>query len=260
MGIIEASRNLDYIMPTAAKGELIIRYEGSKHVRGDSVTTHIGTLNMLAALIYPLLLDEFNSSPEKLENIKRKLFVMLSFHDNDEIIAGADIPTIDKVHNADDLDEKDLFRSSLLGLDSRQINFLCDCFSEFRVKSFSDRTLVSKIAKSLDNIAGNMRVIEQKIGVINPDYAAFCIDYVYKCLGTCETVDNLINAQIQQILRLRDSLNNEETLSKIAGELNISTISIGDLVARLQKLLLVDISDNFTYSKAKAKLGVWEID
>jgi 5'-deoxynucleotidase YfbR-like HD superfamily hydrolase len=199
---------LDLVSGFQIKAQNIRRYEGNPYVSGDNIAEHLLRLARLCISIGPDLKKEFPDDPQIIEN----LLVTLLVHDDDEVIDGFDIPTSMKIHNAKDQEEIERFNHSISSLNDETKKYLGDAFGSFRRKD----TLVAKIAKALDNIAGNQLVIEQKIGLINPDQARFAIEYVEKVRGVSKTTDSLINAQIQQIIEFREyMLDNPDELKRL---------------------------------------------
>lgn len=187
---------LDLISSFQIKAQNIRRYEGNPYVSGDNIAEHLLRLARLCISIGQDLKKEFPNDPQIIEN----LLVTLLVHDDDEVIDGFDIPTSMKTHNAKDQEEIERFNQSISSLNDETKKYLGNAFGSFRRKD----TFVAKIAKVLDNIAGNQLVIEQKVGLINPDQARFAIEYVEKVRGVSKTTDGLINAQIQQIIEYRE--------------------------------------------------------
>jgi len=190
-----SKKTLEYVSEFQNKAQSIKRYEGNPYVNGDNIAEHLCRLNRLLITIAPHLKNEF---PDRITLIEEVL-VTLNIHDDDEIIDGFDIPTAIKVHNAKDGEEAEKFRLSISQLGDHIVNYLLPLFTAFRQKD----SLAAKIAKTLDNIAGNQLVIEQKIGLINPDQARFAIEYVEKVKGVSKTTDSLIQSQIDQIIEYR---------------------------------------------------------
>jgi 5'-deoxynucleotidase YfbR-like HD superfamily hydrolase len=194
------------------KAQNIKRYEGNPYVVGDNIAEHLTRLSRLLISISSHLKDEFPNT----ENLIEDVLVTLLVHDDDEVIDGFDIPTAIKVHNSKDKEEIEKFEKSVSVLGEQTETYLTRLFTSFRKKD----TLVAKISKALDNIAGNQLVIEQKIGLINPDQAKFAIEYVERVKGTSKIIDALIDTQIEQIKEYRKSaLTNLENLPENASRL-----------------------------------------
>jgi hypothetical protein len=55
-------------------------------------------------------------------------------------------------------------------------------------------------------------VVEQKVGLINPDEALFALEYVRSVRGVSKTTDALVDAQIRQIIDGREALRTDPKL------------------------------------------------
>lgn len=191
-------RVLEHVSSFQLPAQRIRRYEGNPYVQGDSIAEHIARAVRMLIYVAPQLKKEFPAEPSLIEDT----LVALIVHDDDEIIDGYDIPTSEKVHNANDEEEIGKFTAAVADLGEESATFVIHAFSAFRRKS----TLAARIAKVLDNITGNQLVIEQKVGLVNPDQARFGLEYLEKVKGVSRTTDALIDAQITQIITIRESL------------------------------------------------------
>jgi 5'-deoxynucleotidase YfbR-like HD superfamily hydrolase len=225
---------LNYVSGFQTKAQGIRRFEGNPYVKGDNIAEHLSRLMRLLICIAPQLKAEFPGEQDLVE----KVLVTLHVHDDDEVIDGFDIPTALKVHNEKDGKEIVDFEQSVFALGDVVRDYLVPLFRSFRKKD----TLVAKIAKALDNIAGNQLVIEQEIGLVNPDQARFAIEYAEKVRGTSKVVDLLIDAQIQQIVEYR----------------KIALNNLKDLPANAEKLLQIDVL-NHVLDKAKINLPLEQL-
>lgn len=225
---------LEYVSEFQTRAEAVKRYEGNPYVDGDNVAEHLSRLARLLISIAPQLKVEF---PDE-KNLIEKVLVTLIIHDDDEVIDGFDIPTALKVHNAKDEEEIGKFDETISRLGDSARNYLTPLFTSFRSKD----SLASKIAKALDNIAGNQLVIEQKVGLINPDQARFAIEYVEKVRGISKTIDLLIEAQIGQVVDYR-----KWALGNLKG-----------LPPNAERLLKIDIQKH-VLDKSKINLPIEEI-
>jgi len=213
--IYDSQKILEYVSEFQTKAQNIKRYEGNPYVKGDNIAEHLSRLARLLISITPQLKTEFPDKPSLIE----ETLVTLLIHDDDEVIDGFDIPTALKVHNAKDEEEVSKFEQAIASLGDDGKSYLIPLFTSFRKKN----SLASKIAKALDNITGNQLVIEQEVGLINPDQARFAIEYIEKVKGISKTIDSLIEAQIKQItdyrkntlINLKGLPNNAERLLKI---------------------------------------------
>lgn len=228
---------LDLVASFQIEAQKIKRYEGNPFVVGDNIAEHLARAARLLVYITPDLKKEFPGQSGLVEEI----FTCLLVHDDDEIIAGFDIPTAIKVHNENDGKEIGQFTEAVSGLPELIKEFLIRNFSSFRKRD----TLAAKIAKALDNITGNQLVIEQKVGLVNPDTARFCIEYAEKVRGVSTTIDALVAAQVEQVVEFRKGLAEDKAeIEEIRKVLDLSdTKKIGEL-------LKIDIT-NHTLNKSK---------
>lgn len=228
---------LDLVADFQTKAQKIIRYNNNPYVSGDNIAEHLSRISRLLVYISQDLKDEFPDNAGIIEDI----FYCVIIHDDDEIISGFDIPTAIKDHNSKDDQEVEYFSKSVSSLDENSANFLISKFISFRKKD----TLPAKIAKALDNISGNQLVVEQKIGLINPDTARFCIEYVLKVKGISKVIDSLVDAQINQIIEFREMLKlNSEEIENINISLNLNNSK------KIKDLLDIDVT-NHVLDKSK---------
>jgi 5'-deoxynucleotidase YfbR-like HD superfamily hydrolase len=236
---------LDLTAHFQTEAEKILRYEQNPFVEGDSIAEHLARAARLLTYLTPGLKEEFPEEPSLVGDI----FVCLMVHDDDEIIEGFDIPTAIKNHDVKNDEEISAFAEAVSTLSNERQNFLVSTFSSFRNKS----SLAAKIAKALDNITGNQLVIEQKIGLINPDSARFCIEYAQKVTGVSKVIDELVAAQIQQVVEGREQLKvNEQEILKISGVSNLPDAS------KIKELLGVDVMDH-VLDKSKVYTSLSEL-
>jgi 5'-deoxynucleotidase YfbR-like HD superfamily hydrolase len=186
---------LELVTRLQVGAQAVLRYSINPFVVGDNVAEHLARLARLLTYITPNLKAEFKGEVGLVEEV----FTCLMVHDDEEVFAGFDIPTGIKNHDANDEAEIQQFTEAVSGLPVTVREFLISRFSSFRGKD----SLAVKIAKVLDNIVGNQLVIEQG-GLVNPDSARFCIEYVEKVKGASKTTDALVEAQIQQIIDWRN--------------------------------------------------------
>lgn len=233
------------------------RFRNNPHVLfTESVALHLSRMIRLAAYILPTLQEEFKDHPEA-KNLEQDLLLTAFFHDDDEIIAEYDELTFNKNHNANDEQEIANFKKAHQLLPAETLPYLTNYFEQFRHKT----TLAAKIAKVLDNLTGNQFAIEHQIGMINPDYALVCIEYVEKVRGVSQTTDALIDAQIEQIKTLRQELQtNHDLLSHLAYALKDNGHGHhSDILNNMIKLLRVDI-DEYEINRDHIYTPVWEYD
>lgn len=219
---------LDLTAIFQTRAEKILRYEKNPFVEGDSIAEHLARVARLLTYITSGLKDEFPDQPSLVGDV----FVCLMVHDDEEIIDGFDIPTAIKNHDVKNDEEISAFANAVSGLSEDRRNFLISTFSSFRNKS----SLAAKIAKAIDNITGNQLVIEQRIGMVNPDSARFCIEYAQRVLGASKVVDTLITAQIQQVVGGREKLKSDEQEIQ-----RISRISSLPDTSKVRELLDIDV-------------------
>lgn len=219
---------LDLVEFFQTRGQKVMRYKKNPFVEGDSVVEHLARVARLLVYISPDLQKEFPDQTTLIQEI----FMCLIIHDDEEIIDGFDESTVTKVHDADNDSEIKKFSSNISTLSTHTQEVLVDAFSSFRYKS----SLPAKIAKAIDNITGNQLVIEQKVGLINPDSARFCIEYAQKVTGTSKVIDTLVQAQIQQVLEGREKLKaDKQEILRISEASGLSGTS------KIEELLGVDV-------------------
>jgi 5'-deoxynucleotidase YfbR-like HD superfamily hydrolase len=194
----EATKILEFVSNFQNKAQTIERFVGNPYVKGDNIAEHLARMARLFLYIIPDLKKEFPNEKDLIENTVSCLLV----HDDDEVIDGFDIPTALKKHNVKDDEEILKFRQAVTDLPKDTGEHLILAFSTFRKKD----SLPAKIAKALDNLVGNQFVIEQKIGLVNPDQTRFAIEYAEKVKGTSKVIDTLVDAQIDQIIECRKQL------------------------------------------------------
>jgi 5'-deoxynucleotidase YfbR-like HD superfamily hydrolase len=213
---------LNYISDFQNKAQSIKRFVGNPYVEGDNIAEHLSRLARLLICIAPDLKVEFPDN----QNLIEEVLVTLLVHDDDEVIDGFDIPTAMKDHNVKDGEEIMKFDYSISNLSESAKEYLGKAFKSFRKKD----SLSAKIAKALDNIAGNQLVIEQKIGLINPDQARFAIEYAEKVRGISTAIDVLVDAQINQIVDWRQK-----------AKVDLDGVVVNLSKEKLMELLSVDV-------------------
>lgn len=219
---------LDLTAHFQKEAEKILRYDKNPFVKGDSIAEHLARAARLLTYIAPGLKEEFPDQPSLIGDI----FVCLMVHDDDEIIVGFDIPTAIKNHDVNNDEEISAFVQAVSGLSDDRQKFLIDTFSSFRNKS----SLAAKIAKAIDNITGNQLVIEQGIGLVNPDSARFCIEYAQKVTGVSKVIDALVSAQIEQVVEGREKLKSDQLeIERIGKIFNLPDTS------KVEELLNIDV-------------------
>ena len=233
----DAIKILEFVSNFQIKAEAIKRYEGNPYVKGDNIAEHLSRVARLLICIAPDLKKEFPDKPSLAEDA----LICLLVHDDDEVIDGFDIPTALKTHNVKDEEGVEKFKKFVTNLSNDSKNLLISAFSSFRRKD----SLAAKIAKVLDNISGNQLVIEQKIGLINPDQAKFAIEYAEKVKGISKTTDILLDAQIAQIVEYRDYLKSNEN------ELN--NLIDSSSLQKAKELLQINI---LSHSLDKSKINI----
>lgn len=222
----EATKILEFVSDFQNKAQNIKRYEGNPYVNGDNIAEHLSRVIRLLFCIAPELKKEFPNN----KNLTEEIAVCLLIHDDDEVIEGFDIPSPIKNHNIKDDEEIEKFKKSISNLSEDSRNLFISAFNSFRRKD----SLAAKIAKVLDNIAGNQLVIEQKVGIISPNQAKFSIEYVEKVRGISKTTDAIIDAQIDQVIEFREYLKlNPDKLKNLVEP---------SLIQKAKDLLKIDIS------------------
>lgn len=268
-----ARETLEYVSEMSLGGAKVGRFESNPHVfRKDNVLEHIGRMARAAAAVLPLLRAEFADEPEVLEALWL-LPVVVTLHDDEEILQGADITTFQKAHDIENDKEIELVKAHLAScnLHSSQQEFLLNAFATFRNrdKATPALCLVGYIAKVLDNLIGNQLVIEDELGMVQPDSVLFCRDYIRKFKGkvqykgrVCETTDALIEAQEQQMVEIRLHLQSEkeiERLAKFHATRLGGAVSEEKLAQHIRAQLSVSL-DTHQYNKDRVGVPVWEYE
>ena|SRR3989344_5768331 len=192
---IKAKEILDFVGDFTTRATRIRRFEAHPYVDGDNLAEHHHRLQRLLVCIAPYLKEEF---PEE-KDLVEKVSAILTLHDDDEIMVGYDVITQLKNHETRDVEEMRDFKDAISKLGEKSQEYMIPAFNAFRTKN----TLADKIAKSLDNLASNQVLIEQRFGLINVNCAKFTIEYGGKVRGASKTTDALIDAQIEQIVEYR---------------------------------------------------------
>lgn len=252
-----AQTTLQYVSQMSLGGKQTKRFLGNPHISStakDNVLEHIGRIARLAMTILPLLQDEFHDNAEILNTLSQLLPIVI-VHDDEEILQKADEPTFTKAHDRNNDQEIALIDRHTASLAPQQHQAIITSFISFRER----KTLVGKIAKVLDNLVGNQIAIEEKIGLIQPDYAIACIEYVKKFLGTvCHTTDTLIQAQIDEILTIRAQMQIDGSIARYAktwtGE---GKGTEEDLTRKVTQQLSVDLKQH-QFQQSRAYIPVWE--
>jgi len=230
----EATTILEIVSQFQNKAEHIKRYDGNPYVDGDSVAGHLSRLIRLFSYISSYIQKEFPLE----DGLVEQIFVILLIHDDDEILEGFDIPTANKIHNSNDEAEIHTFEKAIALLPEESKTNISEAFRTFRKKD----SLAAKIAKALDNIAGNQLVVEQRLGLINPDQAKFAIEYVEKVKGVSKIIDMLIDAQITQIIEIRQQLlSNSHEVSDLLDSVAKTQKAKSDIFEKAIRLLKIDI-------------------
>lgn len=230
-----AEKILDFVGDFQTRSEKVMRFVGHPYVEGDSVAEHLTRLQRLLVYVTPFLKEEFPKERSLIEDISR----ILLLHDDDEIIVGFDVITQIKPHT-NDKEEVREFRKQVGKLGKKVADFLTESFEAFRLKE----TRASKIAKALDNLAGNQVLVEQRLALINPDATKFTVEYAKKVRGASKTTDALVDAQIKQILDYRKFLKtNKQELARLIDLLKIKNEKkYEEVIVRASQLLQIDIS------------------
>ncbi len=206
---------LDFVGDFSTRAGKIKRFEAHPYVDGDSLAEHLHRLQRLLVCIAPYLKEEFPEEKDLVEQVS----MILSLHDDDEIIVGYDVTTQLKDHNASSEGEVASFEEAVYKLGEKSREFMTPMFTAFRNKS----SLPANIAKALDNLAGNQVLVEQKFALLNPNCAKFTIDYGEKVKGASKATDALIDTQIAQIVEYRTHLcTHPEEIEALIMPLNIS--------------------------------------
>jgi 5'-deoxynucleotidase YfbR-like HD superfamily hydrolase len=227
---------LDFVGEFATRAGKIRRFEAHPYVDGDSLSEHHHRLQRLLVCIAPYLKEEFPKEKDLIEDIS----LILSLHDDDEIMVGYDITTQLKNHDASFDGEVRDFKKAVSRLSKKSLDFMTERFRSFRTRD----SRVAKIAKALDNLAGNQVLIEQKFALINPNPSKFTIEYAEKVKGASKTTDALIDAQVSQIVEYRKYL---KAHPKEVERLIDARLPISDpkerkrVIAKARKLLEINV-------------------
>lgn len=222
-----------------------LRYQGNPHVEGDRITDHTYRTMRLATYSIPYLLEEF---PEEQDQIY-KLLPILLVHDDGELAGEGDIPTFLKDEDTQGPVEEQTVASITHPLPPASRQHALELFQAYQ----EQYTLAAKLAKVFDRLASNERVIEQVLGIIHPDHTALTITYIQSQLGTSQTTDNLIRAQVENIHKTRQRLKSSpEELQQLAHQ-HATELEINpqDLLETTQKMLEIKI-DTFSAQRERA--------
>lgn len=257
----EALQTLQYVSDMSVQGDTVMRYLGNPHVtRKDSVNEHIARITRFATIIRPLLKAEFAHDPVMLEELNH-LQTVVCVHDDEEILQRADIATFAKQHDVDNDKEIALIRAHLRSLTAAERDYVIRYFTFFRKRKELEGApkKLADIAKVLDNLVGNQLAIEERVGLIQPDYAICCLEYIRPYAGqVCKTIDSFIQAQLKQIWDIRASMHTDGTIGRLA------TLWAGEqkdthdaLIVRIRAQLAVNLNTH-TFDKARCYVPVWE--
>ena len=222
---------LDFVGEFATKAGKIRRFEAHPYVDGDSLSEHHHRLQRLLVCIAPYLKEEFPEEKDLIENIS----MILTLHDDDEIMVGFDVTTQLKNHDTAFEEEVSDFKKAVLKLGNESQNFMIPAFAAFRMRE----SRAAKIAKALDNLAGNQVLVEQKFALINPNPSKFTMNYAEKVHGASRATDALIDAQLSQIVEYRKYLRaHPEEIEPLLAPLKISDEKEKQRVLKKAKELL----------------------
>lgn len=254
MNVADAKSILAKVSQFQLRAESIMRYEGNPYVEGDNIAEHQSRCIRIAAYIMPHLLFEFDEPC-----LAGEIYATLLFHDDDEILEGFDIITSKKEHNVKDKEEVKNLDLAMTEVNKKTKEYVVSLFRNFRARE----TLASKIAKVIDNLAGNQLVYEQKLGVIAPDSVKFAIWYINneKVRGVSKTTDTILDAHTQMFYDYRKFVEtNEQEIVKLA-ELahkqtgcNKSVSEMRDIIRRLLKIKI----ENYELKQEDIDKPLWE--
>ena len=252
----EALSILDTLSDFHLGAEKVLRYVGDPYVKGDNIAEHTARTVRLAIYTMPFILQEFAENPD-VKHFAENIYATILTHDDDEVVQGFDIISMNKNHNSRDQEEIDSVNEKMKSLPIASREYVSKLFSSFRRKD----TLVAKIAKVFDNLTGNQLVVEQKLGLVAPDAAKFAIWYMEKVRGTSKTTDALINAQIKQIVDYREFVKKNdaelEILTDEALKQEGCNLSKQDLKNLMLKLLDINILSH-EMEKDKININIWQ--
>ncbi|MBP7057608.1 hypothetical protein KBB08_03935 [Candidatus Gracilibacteria bacterium] len=260
-GIEEAHNTLKYVSQMSVRGSLVMRYLLNPHVtRKDSVHEHIARIVRFATILLPVLRHAFRDDDAVLSELNH-LQTIVSCHDDEEILAMEDIATFVKAHGAADADEVAKVRANLASVTEAEREYLVEKFALFRQrKTLSGAPrMVADIAKVLDNLVGNQLAIEDKVGMIHPDYVIACLRYVQDYEGkVCDVIDQLISAQVREILAVRAAYNDEGQIEALVGQWVGEGKGVQEaLVRKVRQQLAVDVTTH-VFDNTRSYVPVWE--
>lgn len=252
------TKNAEGILKTTSvfqiRAQEIFRYEGNPYVKGDSIAEHLARCFRIAGYIMPYLIKEFKNP-----RLEAEIYSSILFHDDDEIVDGFDIVTSKKAHGAKDREEIENLEVALIDLSPTCRRYVITAFSNFRKR----RKLASKIAKVIDNLAGNQLVYEQKLGIVAPDSVKFAIWYVNneKIRGISKTTDALLDAQTEMFLKYRnfakDNRKEIKQLAMIAKQSKDCDMTAAGLEKIIKRLLSIDIQ-KYKLNHEDINKPIWE--
>ena len=231
---------------------------GMPHISGDTVAEHLARCLRLAAYLMPFLQAELGHLPGH-ELFGELLYTTLLFHDDDEIVAGHDIPSPLKQHNSKDEQEIEDLRRSLGVLTPTQQQYALKPFAEFRAR----QTVIAGVAKVIDRVTANQLIIEQKLCLVAPDSAKYALEYIRDPLVVhkSKTTDVLLEAQTRQIVDERNKIKNDEafiveTARSISNDQRCSKTA-DQMTETIKRLLVIDL-DSYSYHQEDIMKPLWE--
>ncbi len=223
------------------------RFVGNPHVDGDTVAEHVDRMTRIAVMTLPALWKEF---PDKKDELC-PLVPMIVVHEMGEMSVHGDVAAFIKDYGAIESRELQTVKSYTERLPKDSGEFILQLYNEHE----DQHSLVAKLTKAFDRLATTAPVIEQKIGVIQPDYAKLSVEYVQKQLGVSNTTDKLIKAQINRILRLRKKWRTREELIRLA-ETFADTWGTPEELFNIFKLMLSIDLKNYTANRERAYIPI----
>src|SRR3989344_4160953 len=121
---------LDFVGEFATKAGKIRRFEAHPYVDGDSLSEHHHRLQRLLVCIAPYLKEEFPEEKDLIENIS----MILTLHDDDEIMVGFDVTTQFKNPDESWDTEVEDFKKAVTKLGEASRGFMIPAFAAFRMR------------------------------------------------------------------------------------------------------------------------------
>ncbi|MDQ6984878.1 MAG: hypothetical protein Q9M91_04990 [Candidatus Dojkabacteria bacterium] len=253
---MKPSTILELVSKNQFLAERLERYKDNPYVKGDTTAEHISRGIRLISYIAKDLEEEF----PKEENLIQDLYATFSIHDDDEILHGSDVDAYNKGNDKITTAQKiSLVSKSLSNLDSEASLYLEKLYTGYKNRS----TKSGQIAVQIDRLVGNQLVIEQRVRLISPLIAKFCIEYVEKekAISGSVIMDHLINEQIASIIKIREEMLNKKFQDAVNLTLKLLACpwSRVEAEANVQMLLEKDLAE-VSLGDLRVNRLLWEMD